>query len=59
MDIGLMVGQLEKLGYFLYFDDKNNCWEVWGEDEDAQILNFKNIDKDKVITQVYFTVFDH
>lgn len=61
IDIGLMVEQLEKCGYFLYYDDVTKLWYFFNNDSDsdAPLFDFKNVDKDKVITQVYFTVFDH
>ena len=51
------ISQLERRGYYLYYDDATNLWECWGEDEDALFFNFKNADKFKVIAQVCDALF--
>ena len=53
-----MLGQLEKLGYFLYYDDETKLWECQNEDSDIALFDFKDVDKDKVIVRIYLTVFD-
>jgi hypothetical protein len=54
-----MLGELEKCGYFLYYDHVTKLWEVCNEDEDAPFFNFKSVDKDKVIIEAHTFLKKH